>query len=147
MEEDLTIDMESECISECPSVNTCDNIVSPEVPPIYSEITYDNNFETPSSESLKFEQDSFFHTLGNDKIEHIKVKEEIGELEKIKKDLDDELSISTEEINQLKKRADGVQRTEGHDELTFKGVKICATRHGCTGATNCDNSLGAPIGR
>lgn len=107
MEEDLTIDMGSD-MPEFSLVNTCDNILSPEVPPVYNEITYDNNFGTPSSESLKFEKDCIFPSLGNDIIEHIKVREEIDELEQIKKELDDELSISTEEINQLRNRADGV---------------------------------------
>lgn len=30
--------------------------------------------------------------------------------------------------------------------LSFAGRKICATRHGCTGATNCDHAYGAPDG-
>lgn len=31
--------------------------------------------------------------------------------------------------------------------LSFMGRRICATRHGCTGATNCDSAYGTPIGR
>lgn len=58
----------------------------------------------------------------------------------------DNLDISLDDINHLKERADGVER-KIEIENTFKGIKICATRHGCTGATNCDYSLGAPIGR
>ena len=33
------------------------------------------------------------------------------------------------------------------EDISFTGRKICATRHGCTGTTNCDSSYGAPIGR
>ncbi|MBP3664988.1 MAG: hypothetical protein J6J03_07495, partial [Tyzzerella sp.] len=59
---------------------------------------------------------------------------------------DDNLDISSDDINHLKERAEGVERKDEIDN-TLKGIKICATRHGCTGATNCDYSLGAPIGR
>ena len=59
---------------------------------------------------------------------------------------DDNLDISSDEFNHLKERAEGVERKDEIDN-TLKGIKICATRHGCTGATNCDYSLGAPIGR
>lgn len=69
------------------------------------------------------------------------------DLEKIKQELDDELSVSSHDINYLKEKAKGIERAETGDEISFKGIKICATRHGCTGATNCDYSLGAPIGR
>lgn len=157
MEEDIIIDMESEYTS----VNTDGNIDGIENEPTYSHITYGNDSEMPSMESLELDtsfqsisddnissvQDDILHTFGGDRQKLIKVREEIGDLEKIKKELDDELSVNIEEINQLRKRADGVQRTECHNELSFKGIKICATRHGCTGATNCDNELGAPVGR
>ena len=69
------------------------------------------------------------------------------DLEKIKQELDDELSISSHDINYLKEKAEGIERSEFGNETSFKGIKICATRHGCTGATNCNYSLGAPIGR
>lgn len=59
---------------------------------------------------------------------------------------DDNLSLSSDDVNRLKEKAEGVER-EKETENTFKGIKICATRHGCTGATNCDYDLGAPIGR
>ncbi len=59
---------------------------------------------------------------------------------------DDNLNISSDDINHLTERAEGVERKDEIDN-TLKGIKICATRHGCTGATNCDYSLGAPIGR
>lgn len=59
---------------------------------------------------------------------------------------EDNLYISSDDINHLKERAEGVERKDEIDN-TLKGIKICATRHGCTGATNCDYSYGAPIGR
>lgn len=58
----------------------------------------------------------------------------------------DGLAVTDGEIDNLLKRAVGVERAERKD-LSFTGVKICATRHGCTGATNCDHAYGAPIGR
>lgn len=58
----------------------------------------------------------------------------------------DDLDVSSDDINSLKGRTEGVERKDEIDN-TFKPLKICATRHGCTGATNCDYSYGAPIGR
>ena len=69
------------------------------------------------------------------------------DLEKIKQELDDELSISSHEIDYLKEKAEGIERLDNRDEISFKGIKICATRHGCTGATNCDYESGGPVGR
>ena len=60
---------------------------------------------------------------------------------------DDNLEVTSNDINILKERADGIERSEDGNEISFKGIKICATRHGCTGATNCDYDLGAPVGR
>lgn len=59
----------------------------------------------------------------------------------------DDLDVSSDDINSLKERTEGIERNESKTDDTFKGIKICATRHGCTGATNCDYSYGAPIGR
>lgn len=59
---------------------------------------------------------------------------------------DDNLNTSSNDVYHLKERAADVERKDEIDN-TIKGIKICATRHGCTGATNCDYSLGAPIGR
>lgn len=33
-----------------------------------------------------------------------------------------------------------------YGNIEFSEVKICATRHGCSGATNCDYSMGSPVG-
>lgn len=63
-------------------------------------------------------------------------------------DDDDRLSVSEEAINDLLARASDVERPEGgfaSHTISFAGVKICATRHGCKGATNCDYSYGAPV--
>ncbi len=63
---------------------------------------------------------------------------------------DDGLSVSDRAINDLLTRTAGIEqtakatRTQG---IHFAGSKICATRHGCKGATNCDYAYGAPIGR
>lgn len=69
------------------------------------------------------------------------------DLEKIKQELDDELSVSSHDIDYLKEKAKGIERADTGDEISFKGTKICATRHGCSGATNCDYELGSPVGR
>lgn len=54
------------------------------------------------------------------------------------------LDYDTEELIAKVKQ---VTLTPEVEEDNFKAYKVCATRHGCTGATNCDYSLGAPIGR
>ena len=63
----------------------------------------------------------------------------------------DSLGPSEDEINDLMEQAAQSADIDAdpHDaeELSFTGRKICATRHGCTGTTNCDSSYGAPIGR
>lgn len=58
-----------------------------------------------------------------------------------------EETVPDYEMNALVSKAERVNLEPESDEDTFKGYKICATRHGCTGATNCDYSYGAPIGR
>lgn len=57
----------------------------------------------------------------------------------------DPLAVPDDDLDDLRHRADGLER-DGK-KIPFCGGKICATRHGCTGATNCDYSYGAPIGR
>lgn len=49
----------------------------------------------------------------------------------------DPLDVSSEDLDELEERADGLERTEERGEISF-GRKNCATRHGCTGATNCN---------
>lgn len=60
---------------------------------------------------------------------------------------DDSLNVSSTDLNDLQEKSSGIERNEGEMDNTLKGIKICATRHGCTGATNCDYSYGAPVGR
>lgn len=60
------------------------------------------------------------------------------------------LSVSDEAINDLLAKASDVERPQGgftSHMISFGGAKLCATRHGCTGATNCDYAYGAPVGR
>ena len=52
------------------------------------------------------------------------------------------LNVSKAEINVLIKRAKGVKRT--HPVITSAyGRKICPTRHGCQGATDCNYNYGS----
>ena len=60
---------------------------------------------------------------------------------------DDEYEISDEELDDLINRAKGIEREDHHDGISIKSVKICATRHGCTGVTNCDYEMSGPVGR
>ena len=55
----------------------------------------------------------------------------------------DGLDSSQKDIDNLREKADGVER--GKHEQPFTGRRICPTRHGCTGATDCDACLGAPV--
>lgn len=59
----------------------------------------------------------------------------------------DGLSVTNDEMDNLLNKAIGVERAERKNDVSFKGVKICASRHGCSGATNCDHAYGAPVGR
>jgi len=48
---------------------------------------------------------------------------------------------TTNELNTLaRKPIDSSLKTSA--TTAFAGRKVCPTRHGCTGATNCDNSYG-----
>ena len=59
-------------------------------------------------------------------------------------DFDDAFEDDAEEWDSL---ADIDADPQDAEDISFTGRKICATRHGCTGTTNCDSSYGAPIGR
>lgn len=59
----------------------------------------------------------------------------------------DTLGVSSEDIDDLGRKAEGLDRKKDEVDNSLKPIKICATRHGCTGATNCDYSYGAPVGR
>ena len=57
------------------------------------------------------------------------------------------ICISDFQINDLKDRAIGLERADRTRDAYLASVKICPTRHGCTGATNCDYSMTGPVGR
>lgn len=50
-----------------------------------------------------------------------------------------ELNVSTEELSLLEKKALNIERAKLTQE-TPMGGKLCATRHGCQGATDCNYS-------
>lgn len=50
-----------------------------------------------------------------------------------------ELTISTDEITMLETKASGIKRAKHTSEPPL-GRKLCATRHGCQGATDCNYS-------
>lgn len=49
----------------------------------------------------------------------------------------DSLEVSNEDFDYLQDRAEGIERCEHRSEISF-GKKMCPTRHGCQGATDCD---------
>lgn len=57
------------------------------------------------------------------------------------------LKIGTKQINDLRNRALGLERSDRTLDAYLASFKICPTRHGCTGATNCDYELSGPVGR
>lgn len=57
------------------------------------------------------------------------------------------LYISDVQINDLKNRAIGLERSDRTQDACLASYKYCPTRHGCSGATNCDYDYGAPVGR
>lgn len=54
----------------------------------------------------------------------------------------DSLEIPQEDIEKLQERVEGVERSEHKGEISF-GKKMCPSRHGCQGATDCDYSYGS----
>lgn len=54
----------------------------------------------------------------------------------------DNLEVSNEDINKLQEKVEGVKRSEHKREISF-GSKMCPSRHGCQGATDCDYSYGS----
>ena len=51
------------------------------------------------------------------------------------------LAVNEMIVHSLQFRAEGIERAKNVNEM-LASVKCCPTRHGCTGATNCDCSLG-----
>lgn len=147
--DDIELEQDFESL-EIPEVTPCDIPFSMTdyVSHTMNEIDFpsggNDRLDTPSEISMVESIDS--HSLNDIRLNST-TETSLDDLEIIKQELDDELSISSHDINNLKEKAEGIERAEFGNEISFKGVKICATRHGCTGATNCDYSLGAPIGR
>jgi len=52
-----------------------------------------------------------------------------------------ELAISASEITLLEKKAQGIKRAKSVN-VPPQGRKLCATRHGCQGATDCNYCYG-----
>jgi len=63
-------------------------------------------------------------------------KKEVGKSNKVLS----ELNTTQSELQKLNERAEGVEREPRKNNTSFtgSGVKMCPTRHGCKGATNCD---------
>lgn len=55
---------------------------------------------------------------------------------------DDHLALYQQDVDFLEEKADNVDRAEISDGDFDCSYKICATRHGCSGATNCDACYG-----
>lgn len=53
---------------------------------------------------------------------------------------DDHLGVSEGDVNSLQDQVSGMERSDHGRNISFEG-KMCPTRHGCTGATNCNYSL------
>lgn len=57
---------------------------------------------------------------------------------------EDPLASPMKEFEELQKRAEDIER-EGNDDRnkSHNAKKLCATRHGCQGATDCNYSYGS----
>lgn len=47
-------------------------------------------------------------------------------------------NFEDEVLADLKEKAEGIERAENGKDISFGSKKICATRHGCSGATSCN---------
>ena len=56
---------------------------------------------------------------------------------------DDALAVSEEDIKNLEDKASEINRNEAEQSQISFGRKMCPTRHGCQGATDCDYSYGS----
>ncbi len=62
---------------------------------------------------------------------------ELASLQSMEAMTDDHLGVSDSDVSSLQNRANGIERTKNRHNQPFLG-KMCPTRHGCTGATNCN---------
>lgn len=56
---------------------------------------------------------------------------------------EDGLTISEDDLNSLEDRASEIDRSEVNESQISFGRKMCPTRGGCQGATDCDYSYGS----
>ena len=56
---------------------------------------------------------------------------------------DDALVVSEEDVNNLEDKASGIDRNEADKSQIPFGRKMCPTRGGCQGATDCNYSYGS----
>lgn len=54
----------------------------------------------------------------------------------------DQLDVSDSDSKAIQEKADGIDRAESKKDVSF-GKKLCATRGGCQGATDCNYSYGS----
>lgn len=57
--------------------------------------------------------------------------------------IDDGLTVSEDDLNLLEDRASEVNRNDDDESQISFGRKMCPTRGGCQGATDCDYSYGS----
>jgi len=55
---------------------------------------------------------------------------------------DDGLTVSEDDLNSLEDKASQIERSDSDKSQISFGRKMCPTRHGCQGATDCDYSYG-----
>ena len=55
---------------------------------------------------------------------------------------DDELTVSEKDMNSLEDKASQIERNDSDKSQISFGRKMCPTRHGCQGATECNYSYG-----
>ena len=56
---------------------------------------------------------------------------------------DDSLSVSEDDLQSLEDKAAGIDRSEADKSQISFGRKMCPTRGGCQGATDCNYSYGS----
>lgn len=57
-------------------------------------------------------------------------------------DPEDPNNVTDKEIEDLENKAEGIEREKHHDQEIHEYRKVCPTRHGCQGATDCNYSYG-----
>ena len=86
-----------------------------------------------------------------DDVEDVTIDEDHGDVDNTTEDnsvgiydpSDDDLAVSDNDVTSLEEKASGVDRVETDKSQISFGRKMCPTRHGCQGATDCDYSYGS----